>query len=56
MSFPLFPDLATYENQEFETPLKLFDSGGLFRSMCDRSSIYRDDILNARRGEMIDST
>ncbi len=37
--------------QEFETPLSLFDSGGLFRSMCDRSSISRDDILKARREE-----
>ncbi|ORY27673.1 P-loop containing nucleoside triphosphate hydrolase protein [Naematelia encephala] len=33
---------------EFDTPLNLFDSGGQFRSMCDRSSIQREDIVKAR--------
>ncbi|WFD40423.1 uncharacterized protein MJAP1_003409 [Malassezia japonica] len=34
---------------EFDTPLTLFDrSDGIFRGMCSRSSISRDDILQAR--------
>lgn len=33
---------------EFDTPENLFDRpDGIFRSMCDRSSISRDDILHA---------
>lgn len=30
---------------EMDTPLALFDMGGIFRSMCDESSIGRDTIL-----------
>ncbi|KIJ46424.1 hypothetical protein M422DRAFT_165131 [Sphaerobolus stellatus SS14] len=29
---------------EFDTPLSLFNAGGIFRGMCDRSSISLDDI------------
>lgn len=28
---------------ELDTPLKLYEQGGIFRSMCDRSSIRRED-------------
>ncbi|KAF8519129.1 ABC transporter [Hysterangium stoloniferum] len=29
---------------EYDTPMKLYDAGGIFRGMCDRSSITPDDI------------
>ena len=34
---------------EFDTPAKLFAQNGIFRSMCDRSSISLDDVLLARQ-------
>ncbi|KAF2265600.1 hypothetical protein CC78DRAFT_181780 [Lojkania enalia] len=30
---------------ELDTPLNLYDTGGIFRSMCDRSGIRRDDFF-----------
>jgi ABC-type multidrug transport system fused ATPase/permease subunit len=30
---------------ELDTPLNLYDAGGIFRSMCDRSGIKRDDFF-----------
>ncbi len=30
---------------ELDTPINLFDKGGIFRSMCDKSHIARDDFL-----------
>lgn len=32
---------------EVASPLELYDAHGIFRSMCDQSSISRDDILSA---------
>ncbi|KAL7419852.1 hypothetical protein Q5752_005768 [Cryptotrichosporon argae] len=40
--------------EDFDTPLALFDQGGLFRTMCERSSISRDDIVRARQSERDD--
>ena len=28
---------------ELDTPIRLFEQGGIFRGMCDRSSIRRED-------------
>lgn len=39
------------EIEDFDTPLNLFDRGGLFRSMCDRSNITREEIVHARQEE-----
>jgi ABC-type multidrug transport system fused ATPase/permease subunit len=33
---------------ELGTPLELFDLGGVFRGMCERSSIGREEIIEAR--------
>ncbi|WWC59914.1 uncharacterized protein I303_102476 [Kwoniella dejecticola CBS 10117] len=41
-------------SQEFDTPLRLFDTDGLFRSMCEKSSITREDIVQARQAELQD--
>ncbi|KAF2016030.1 ABC multidrug transporter-like protein [Aaosphaeria arxii CBS 175.79] len=30
---------------ELDTPLRLYDAGGIFRGMCDRSGIRRDDFF-----------
>ena len=30
---------------ELDTPLHLYDAGGIFRGMCDRSGIRRDDFF-----------
>ena len=49
----IFDDL-----QEFDTPERLYNkSDGIFRGMCDRSSITVDDIKNVSkaREEYIDS-
>lgn len=36
------------EAVEFDTPLNLYDKkDGIFYSLCDRSGISREDILNA---------
>lgn len=40
-------------SQEFDTPLNLFDGEGLFRSMCDRSNISREDIVKARQEDQV---
>nr|XP_019012361.1 uncharacterized protein I206_03208 [Kwoniella pini CBS 10737]OCF51142.1 hypothetical protein I206_03208 [Kwoniella pini CBS 10737] len=44
------------EIEEFDTPLNLFDTEGLFRSMCDKSNITRGDIVRARQAELQDAT
>ncbi|BEJ03533.1 hypothetical protein CcaverHIS641_0107080 [Cutaneotrichosporon cavernicola] len=36
---------------DFDTPLELYDRGGHFRSMCERSSITREEIERARQEE-----
>jgi ABC-type multidrug transport system fused ATPase/permease subunit len=28
---------------ELDTPLRLYEAGGIFRGMCDRSGIRRED-------------
>ena len=30
---------------ELDTPLRLYDAGGIFRGMCDRSGIRREDFF-----------
>ena len=36
---------------EFDTPLVLFDRpGSIFRGMCDKANLSRDDIVKIRRG------
>lgn len=39
------------EIEDFDSPLALFDAGGMFRVMCDRSSISREEIIRARQEE-----
>jgi ATP-binding cassette subfamily C (CFTR/MRP) protein 1 len=33
---------------ELDSPLRLYEQGGIFRGMCDRSGIRRDDFLEAK--------
>ena len=35
---------------ELDTPAALWDKGGIFRGMCDRSGIRAEDIQGAREG------
>ncbi len=30
---------------ELDTPLQLYDQGGIFKGMCDRSGIRREDFF-----------
>ncbi|KAL1410097.1 hypothetical protein Q8F55_004100 [Vanrija albida] len=39
------------EIEDFGTPLDLFDAGGLFRTLCERSHISREEITRARKEE-----
>ena len=32
---------------ELDAPINLYDQGGIFRSMCDRSGIRREDFFNS---------
>ena len=32
---------------ELDAPINLYDQGGVFRSMCDRSGIRREDFFNS---------
>ena len=42
-------------SQEFDTPSNLFrNPDGIFRGMCERSSIALDDILHARKAAVGD--
>ncbi|KAH7103342.1 ATP-dependent bile acid permease [Auriculariales sp. MPI-PUGE-AT-0066] len=36
------------EVAEFDTPLALYDAGGIFRSMCNKASLSREDIIRIR--------
>ncbi|KZW02976.1 multidrug resistance-associated ABC transporter [Exidia glandulosa HHB12029] len=36
------------EVAEYDTPLNLFDAGGIFRSLCEQASLTRDDIVRIR--------
>ncbi|KAK4689734.1 hypothetical protein P7C73_g391, partial [Tremellales sp. Uapishka_1] len=44
--------MSAGEIEEFDTPLILYDQSGLFRSMCDRSEISREEIQKARAGKL----
>lgn len=33
---------------EYDEPLTLFERGGIFRGMCDKSGINREDIVRER--------
>ncbi|KAF2740400.1 hypothetical protein EJ04DRAFT_507933 [Polyplosphaeria fusca] len=35
---------------ELDTPLNLYEAGGIFRGMCDRSGIRREDFLSSSEG------
>ncbi|QIW99583.1 hypothetical protein AMS68_005101 [Peltaster fructicola] len=41
---------------DFDTPLALFDQGGSFRSMCERSGITRHDLLQRDEARLATST
>ena len=41
--------LTFFAPQEFDTPLGLYMQGGIFRGMCDRSSISLSDIKIAEK-------
>ena len=32
---------------ELDSPINLYDQGGIFRSMCDRSGIRREDFFDS---------
>jgi len=32
---------------ELDSPIRLYDAGGIFRSMCERSGIRRGDFFNS---------
>lgn len=32
---------------ELDSPINLYEQGGIFRSMCDRSGIRREDFFNS---------
>ena len=34
---------------EFNVPLRLYDSDGIFKGMCNQSGITRDEIVRASR-------
>ena len=39
---------------ELDTPISLYDQGGIFRSMCDRSGIRREDFFNSTEAHLGD--
>ena len=41
--------LLVWLTTRFDTPLRLYDSQGVFSSLCERSGISREDILNAAK-------
>lgn len=38
---------------ELDSPISLYDAGGIFRSMCDRSGISRHDFFDSEEAKMI---
>ena len=36
---------------ELDSPIALYDRGGIFRSMCDRSGIRREDFFHCDEAE-----
>lgn len=46
----MYAAISNPPSQEFDTPENLFrDADGIFRGMCERSSIALGDILQARK-------
>jgi len=41
---------------ELDTPINLYDQGGIFRSMCERSGIRRDDFINSAEAHYDDAS
>ena len=37
---------------ELDSPIVLYDRGGIFRSMCDRSGIRREDLFRNDEGNL----
>lgn len=36
---------------ELDTPIALYDKGGIFKGMCDRSGIRREDFFNSAEAQ-----
>lgn len=41
------------EVAEYDTPLTLYDAGGIFRSLCEQASLTREDIVRIRAAAFI---
>ena len=42
---------------ELDTPLNLYDqAGGIFRSMCERSGISRQDFFTSQEARMVEES
>ena len=41
---------------ELDSPINLYDQGGIFRSMCDRSGIRREDFFNSSEAHFSDAS
>ncbi|WPH03689.1 oligomycin resistance atp-dependent permease yor1 [Acrodontium crateriforme] len=41
---------------ELDSPINLYDQGGIFRSMCDRSGIRREDFFNSDEAHFDDAS
>ncbi|KZV86285.1 hypothetical protein EXIGLDRAFT_752906 [Exidia glandulosa HHB12029] len=41
------------EVAEYDTPLNLYDAGGIFRSLCQQASLTRDDIVRIRANAFV---
>lgn len=39
---------------ELDTPINLYDQGGIFRGMCDRSGIRREDFFTSSEAHFDD--
>lgn len=41
---------------ELDTPLNLYDQGGIFRGMCERSGIKREEFFNSAEAHFDDAS
>ena len=41
---------------ELDAPIELYDQGGIFRGMCDRSGIRREDFFNSAEAHFADES
>lgn len=41
---------------ELDAPVTLYDQGGIFRSMCDRSGIRREDFFSSAEAHFEDES